>query len=106
MEFVLLSAQAAPPAVTYASVKHIFDAKCVGCHNARKAQGAFNASTYEGIMKGGEHGKAVIAKKSAQSRLVKMIKGTLKPKMPKGQPSLSAAEIQKISAWIDAGAKK
>ena len=62
--------------------------------------------TYEGVMKGGEHGKAVLAKNSAGSRLMKMVKGTLQPRMPLDAAPLTQAELEKISKWITQGAKK
>lgn len=91
--------------VTYKSVKPIFDAKCVGCHRGSRAAGRFAMDSYAGIMKGGEDGKAVVPKNAAASRMIKMIKGTIRPRMPKDKPPLSAAEQKKIADWINGGAR-
>jgi hypothetical protein len=95
-----------PSTLTYKDVKPIFDAKCKLCHNGPKGKGRLDASSYAGLIKGGEHGKAILPKNSAASPLMKYIKGTKKPRMPFKQPPLTAAQMQAISKWIQAGAKK
>lgn len=98
---------AAPePALTFKDVKPIFDKRCLSCHGAEYPGGNFRVDSYEGIMKGGQHGKAVIPKKSAESRMMKMLKGTVQPKMPMDSPAIPRAELEKISNWITQGAKR
>ncbi|MEP7340790.1 MAG: c-type cytochrome domain-containing protein [Acidobacteriota bacterium] len=77
--------------------------KCVVCHNHTTRKGDLNLESYEGLMNGGKRGAAVVPGKSGESLLVKMIEGTVKPRMPIGD-ELSAADIKMIRAWIDAGA--
>ena len=57
-------------------------------------------------MKGGTNGKSVIPKNSGGSRLMKMVKGTVQPRMPMDAQPLTQAEMEKISKWITQGAKK
>ena len=38
--------------------------------------------SYESLLAGGEHGNALVPGDSASSRLVQMIEGKLKPRMP------------------------
>ena len=90
----------------YKDVKPIFSAKCVPCHGNEGPGGGFKMTTYEGIMKGGSSGKVVIPKNSAGSKLMKMVKGTVQPRMPLDSHPLSQRELEKISKWITQGAKK
>jgi hypothetical protein len=56
-------------------------------------------------MQGGEDGKVVIEGNSANSSIIKLLEGESSSRMPLGRSPLDAADIQKIKAWIDAGAK-
>jgi uncharacterized membrane protein len=105
---VIASAVTAPQqsSLKFKDIKPILDKKCVSCHGESYPGGNIRLDSYEGLMKGGTHGKAIIAKNSAASRLMKMIKGTVQPRMPMDQPPLTQAEMEKISKWITQGAKK
>jgi WD40 repeat protein len=81
----------------------IFQEKCLACHNHTTRQGGLNLESYEALLNGGKRGTPIVPGKSAESLLVKMLEGTVKPQMPLGG-RLSAAEIGQIKAWIDAGA--
>lgn len=85
-------------------VAPIFQAKCLACHNHTTRQGGLNLESYEALLNGGKRGAAIVPGQSAASLLVKMIEGTVKPRMPLGD-QLSADEIKTIKAWIDAGAR-
>lgn len=88
----------------YATVRPIFNSKCVSCHGASPPAGGLRLNTYSGVMKGGNSGKAVIPNKPDESLLVKRIKGIGGSKMPPGG-SLSTTDIGKIETWIRNGAK-
>jgi len=75
---------------------------CAKCHNTKQAAGGFSVSTFAEFEKGGKSGK-ILAPKAADARLVKLIDGP-KPAMPPGNP-LPKAQIDKIKAWIEQGAK-
>ncbi len=83
----------------------IFQEKCVACHSHITRKGELNLESYESLMSGGKRGAAVVPGKSGESLLVKMIEGSVKPRMPIGD-ELSAEEIKTIKDWIDAGALK
>ena len=105
---VLASAVTAPQQrqLTFKDVKPILDKKCLSCHGPSYPGGDLRLDSYEGLMKGGKHGKAVVAKNSAGSRLIKMLKGTLQPRMPLDKTPISQSEIETISKWIAQGGKK
>ena len=95
---------AVAPAGSYASVAPIFQKNCALCHNSDSKTAGLAAETYAGLMQGGKHGPAIVPGHSATSRLVQMLEGTIKPRMPLGG-ELGASDIAAIKAWIDAGAK-
>ncbi len=101
---VCLASQAAQQEVSYQRVvAPIFQEKCLACHNHTTRQGGLNLESYEALLNGGKRGSPIVAGKSAESLLVKMLEGAIKPQMPLGD-RLNANEIKQIKAWIDAGA--
>ncbi|HEY3782547.1 MAG TPA: c-type cytochrome domain-containing protein [Fimbriimonadaceae bacterium] len=89
----------------YAAVQAIFTSSCLPCHASGKPKAGVDMSNYDGVMKGGEHGKIVVAGDSKKSDLIGFITGTKQPAMPKNRPPLSTDQVKVISDWIDAGAK-
>jgi len=85
------------------SVEPIFREKCAACHNHAVRQGGLNLDNFDALMNGGKHGAVVIPGKSGESRLVKMLEGSIQPRMPIGE-ALTDEEVKVIKAWIDAGA--
>ena len=61
--------QAQDPPSFAKDVAPIFDANCAGCHGANVRMGSLSLDTYEGVEKGGNHGKIIEPGKSAESRL-------------------------------------
>ncbi len=90
-------------------VSDVLDAKCVGCHNAAKAEGKLAMEDVAGLLKGGKHGPSVVPGKSDESLLFRMAAHRVEPVMPpadkKDAPPLTPEELGLIRAWIDAGAR-
>jgi len=86
-------------------VAPIFQANCSGCHAANVRMGSLDLDTYEGLEKGGNHGKVFVSGKSEESRLYLMITGKAAPAMPLTGKPLAEGEIEIIQKWIDAGAQ-
>ncbi len=99
----LMQAQESPSFAK--DVAPIFAANCAGCHGANVRMGSLSLDTYEGVEKGGNHGKIIEPGKSAESRLYLMIAGKLAPAMPLSGKPLAEGDIELIGKWIDAGAK-
>jgi WD40 repeat protein len=76
---------------------------CLPCHSSETKQGGLVMDSYESLMKGGKNGAAILPGKSAESRLVLMLRGKIQPQMPFGNV-LPPAQIETIARWIDAGA--
>lgn len=93
--------------VTYNSMKHFLELKCIACHGVgKRIGGKFNFATYAGMMKGGEDGIMVKPGDPDNSPIIAYLKGTKKPQMPLRQPVLADSDIQAISDWIKDGAKE
>ena len=98
-------AQQPSSSINYSSdVFPILHTNCVGCHSASLKMGGLVMESYDGLLKGGASGPAIVPGASSKSRMVLMLEGKIQPRMPpKGQ--LKPSEIGAIKAWIDAGAR-
>jgi WD40 repeat protein len=90
--------------VTYTQVNAILRENCEHCHNEDKTKGGLLMGSYESLIAGGEHGTVVVPGESASSRLMQMIEGKLKPRMPYKEDPLAVADVEVIRRWIDEGA--
>ncbi len=90
----------------FMDVLPIFEAKCVACHGSNDPKEGLALNTHAAVIQGGEHGAVVVPGDPSGSRLVQFIDGTKSPRMPFKQKPLSQEEIDKISKWIEQGAKE
>lgn len=92
---------------------NVFNTTCAtsGCHSGSSPQAGLNLSSgsaYANLV--GVQSvlhpdfKRVEAGSSENSVIIKLLRGTLQPKMPQGGGSLSNTVIDSIAAWIDRGA--
>ena len=100
------SPKAHGPSQTYKATEAILKARCVSCHNDARHPESVNLSSYEKMLKSGEHGRMVVPGHPEKSKLVLYINGQKQPRMPYGQSPLSAHDINVISMWVRAGAHK
>ncbi|MEZ6045071.1 MAG: c-type cytochrome domain-containing protein [Planctomycetaceae bacterium] len=87
----------------------LFQAHCYGCHQPAKAQGGYDMTSFENLLKGGKTEiAAVVPGNIEESILLEMIspmEGEAQAEMPKGKPALHETEIALIKTWIAQGAK-
>lgn len=115
--FVLGPLQVQPPkvarvitdstAVFSATIEPIFEAKCYGCHNSRKAKGNLILTSLEHIQKGGKDGPLWKPSDAAHSLLVEKLLLPLdhdEHMPPRDKVQLTDDEIAFIRLWIDRGA--
>ncbi|NCB37671.1 MAG: hypothetical protein EOM80_02775 [Erysipelotrichia bacterium] len=85
----------------------IFSVNCaiVGCHNDSSAAASLRLNSYSNLMRGSKYGAVVLPYDAQTSKLVKRIKGTETPRMPKDRASLSTSDQGLITNWINGGAR-
>ena len=86
----------------------MMESKCVSCHGLEKQKGELQLHTHEAMIKAGESEKlAIIPGKSAQSESVLriLLAASHDDHMPpENKPQITAAELEVLQWWIDAGA--
>lgn len=89
----------------YADVAKIFEKHCTSCHSGARAPDKFRMETYKDVMQGGRNGAMVLPGDPAGSEIIRRVKGTSTPRMPKnGPPWLSADEVRILEKWVENGA--
>ncbi len=88
----------------WTSVQPVFQANCTPCHNGR-GSGGFSIDSYQSVMKGSRSGTVITPGDPANSRVLQLISGQATPKMPPAA-TVSQDGVDKLSAWIKAGAKE
>ncbi len=85
----------------------IFLVNCsiVGCHDDSTAGAGLRLNSYTNVMKGSKYGAVVYPYDASTSKLVKRIKGTETPRMPKNRAALSTSDQGLICNWINGGAR-
>ncbi|MBI3864797.1 MAG: PSD1 domain-containing protein [Planctomycetia bacterium] len=82
----------------------ILEKHCVECHGGRLTRSGFDLTTRDGLLKGGDGGRAVVPGNSQGSRLYELITHAAEPGMPYKRKKLADAEIAALKAWLDDGA--
>src|SRR5687767_1521158 len=80
---------------------------CSECHNPRSHKAGLDLDSFKALMEGSDNGPVVVAGKASESRLVTLVNGKEKPVMPppKSRSRPTKAEIARLEAWVNAGAK-
>lgn len=88
-------------------IKPLLRERCYSCHGVLKQKSGLRLDTVELMLKGGKSGPAVTRKDAAGSLIVRRVTASqLDERMPpehEGEP-FSAAQVQRLEAWIQAGA--
>jgi len=83
-------------------LKPIFGRRCVFCHGEYYPRNEFRVLSMASLLEGGiEDGPAVIPGNSAQSPLMRRLRGEKEPRMPGEAPPLPKGELERIARWID-----
>ena len=81
----------------------LLEKRCVGCHGDERRRGKLSLATLAAARQGGRNGPAIVPGKPEESLLLRMVGGD-EPRMPKKGAPLSADEVDRLAAWIRAGA--
>lgn len=102
----LIPSALAVAAVDYAAeIRPLLEKRCGGCHGGEARMGELSVNTYDLLVRGGNHGKGVVAGKPDESPLYTFVTGKSYPKMPMDGSTLADGEIALIKTWIEEGAK-
>jgi len=108
----ILQSSAFEPAVMAAStpsfaadVAPILEKNCLACHSTSVHKNGLILETYSSLMKGGKHGQPVLPHDAKGSLMVQMLEGDIGPQMPANADPLPDSDIDRIKAWINAGAE-
>ncbi len=105
---LLLLLGTAPPPDYSTVIKPILALRCRACHGGLNQKGGFRTDTAAFLLEGGNSGPSLVAGNSAESPLVRRIqKQDGKQRMPPEHEGeiVSAADLDLVKRWIDAGAK-
>lgn len=94
---------AAEPVDFATDVAPLLEQRCVRCHSSEKPKGGLSLSSHTALLKGGESGAAIVAGKPDESLLIEMVTGA-KPQMPAEGVPLTKTEVDRLRAWVAAGA--
>jgi hypothetical protein len=101
----------APTEVSFSKdVAPVLDKFCVTCHSSEEDHPSqLFMDTYESLMNGGKHGKAIVPGNSKESLISQKLSdeppfGKMMP--PPRKPRPTPEQVALILAWIDQGAKK
>jgi hypothetical protein len=105
------SAAAPAKEISYTKdVSPIFEKFCATCHNADEDHPSqLFMDSYETLMKGGKHGKAIQPGNSKESLLLQKLSPAppFGKKMPPSKKLIpTAVQIEVLRQWIEQGAKK
>ncbi|MBL8870662.1 MAG: DUF1553 domain-containing protein [Planctomycetaceae bacterium] len=79
--------------------------KCAECHGSETQWGELRVDSLSALLKGGEHGPAIVVGQPAKSLLITAIERSGDLKMPpEDKTPLTATEIQTLKKWIEEGA--
>jgi len=86
------------------SIQPLFEKNCLPCHGPQTRSAGFDLSTRAGLLRGGEHGAAIVPGDPKASLLYKLVSHEAEPHMPMKGDRLPQESIDRIADWIKAGA--
>ena len=81
-------------------VEPVLRRSCVGCHGAARKKSGLDLRTLDSILRGGEHGPAIVPGNPAESRLYQLVQAGADPQMPPDKKRLNSEELSVLAAWI------
>src|SRR5262249_45939051 len=84
-------------------IRPILEQQCQPCHGGNATQSGLRVTSRENLLRGGDHGPAVVPGKPEESLIYLYLKGERQPSMPFGGKQLSEEQIALFAEWIRAG---
>jgi len=88
----------------FGQIQAVFEKNCLPCHGPQTKSSGLDLSTKDALLKGGEHGPAIVSGDPKASLLYKLVSHEAEPHMPYKGDRLPQETIDRIGEWIKAGA--
>jgi cytochrome c553 len=85
-------------------IRSVLIDQCLKCHGGEKTEGELDLTDRDRLLKGGEHGPAVVPGEPKKSPLYLMVAHEKKPTMPYKGAKLPDEAVRQVAAWIENGA--
>jgi len=85
-------------------VRPVLISQCLKCHGGEKTEAELDVTDRDRLLKGGEHGPAVVPGEPKKSLLYRMVAHEKKPGMPYKEVKLAEDAVRHFAAWIENGA--
>ncbi|MBO0697843.1 MAG: PSD1 domain-containing protein [Zavarzinella sp.] len=85
-------------------VRPVLVGQCLKCHGGEKTEAELDLTDRDRLLKGGEHGHALVPGDPKKSLLYLMVAHEKKPAMPYKEAKLSDETVRQFAAWIENGA--
>src|ERR1700690_2471811 len=92
--------QVAAQGQLYNDVRPVFEKSCLPCHGPQTKSSGLDLSTRDALLKGGEHGPAIVPGDPKTSLLYKLVSYEAEPHMPYKGDRLPQETIDRIAEWI------
>ncbi len=85
-------------------IQPVLQKSCLPCHGPQSKSAGLDLSTRESLLRGGEHGPAVVPGDPKASLIYKLVAHEADPHMPLKGDRLPQESIDRIAEWIKVGA--
>jgi len=85
-------------------IKPLLDQKCISCHGPDKQKGGLRLDSRAAVLKGGEHGPALVPGDGQKSILLQAVRHATKDLAMPPKEKLPAKDVAAIEAWVRDGA--
>jgi mono/diheme cytochrome c family protein len=85
-------------------IQPVLAKSCLGCHSAQAKQGGLDLSSRDAVLRGGDHGPAIVPGNAGESLLYKLIARQQEPAMPYKSGPIAKEAVDKFADWINLGA--
>ena len=82
-------------------VRPVLINQCLKCHGGMETKGELDLSDRDRLLKGGDHGPAIVPGDPKKSLAYLMVAHEKKPGMPYKEPKLADETIRQFAAWIE-----
>ncbi|WP_068141271.1 c-type cytochrome domain-containing protein [Roseimaritima ulvae] len=105
--FLAAGAAADEPVSFRSDIAPLLQDRCVACHNAKQAEGGYRVDTFQDLLVAGDSEAAPVSHVEGEvsELLRRVVTDDESERMPAESEPLTEAQIQTLTAWIEAGAK-